>query len=401
MKNIDKNLPISSFTYSLPEARIAHFPLEKRDDSKLLVYEKGKISVQQFSQLADQIPGNSLLVLNKTRVIEARIHFQKESGAFIEIFCLEPWQKSQEASMQDQGKAVWKCLIGGASKWKHHQVLSKKLSQDTLLEARFVAKDEDAFLIEFSWNPSHIPFVNILHEAGSIPLPPYIKRKAEFLDEERYQTIFASAKGSVAAPTAALHFTPKVFHALNEKNIQSQYVTLHVGAGTFKPVKTETIADHSMHGEPFSVERKTIEALLNAEKIVTVGTTSLRTIESIYWLGLKLEQQLSIDELNQWECYELAEDFELISKEKSLKNILSWMDAQQTEHIYCRTSLIIIPGYEFQMVNGLVTNFHQPQSTLLLLVAAFIGDDWKQVYEYAMENDFRFLSYGDSSLLFR
>jgi S-adenosylmethionine:tRNA ribosyltransferase-isomerase len=401
MKNIDKNLPISSFTYSLPETRIAHFPLEKRDDSKFLVYEKGHIYEDRFSHLANRIPGNSLLVLNKTRVIEARIHFQKESGAIIEIFCLEPWQKSQEVAMQDQGKAVWKCLIGGASKWKHHQILSKKLSQDTLLEARFVAKDEDAFLIEFSWHPSYIPFVNILHEAGAIPLPPYIKRKAEFLDEERYQTIFASAKGSVAAPTAALHFTPEVFHSLKEKNIPSEYVTLHVGAGTFKPVKTETIAEHSMHGEPFSVERKTIEALLKADKIVAVGTTSLRTIESIYWLGLKLEHQLPINELSQWECYELAENFELISKEKSLKNILYRMDAQQTDHLYCRTSLIIIPGYEFQMVNGLVTNFHQPQSTLLLLVAAFIGDDWKKVYEYALKNDFRFLSYGDSSLLLR
>jgi S-adenosylmethionine:tRNA ribosyltransferase-isomerase len=401
MKKLNRNLPISSFNYDLPSARIAEFPLEKRDDSRLLIYKGGTIKEDLFFNLPGHIPSDSLIILNQTRVIEARIVFQKPSGAFIEIFCLEPYLQSMEQAMQQKEKTIWKCLIGGASKWKPHQLLIKNLEAGQSLQARFISKQEDCFLIEFEWQPAELSFAAVLHESGAIPLPPYIKRKAGSLDAERYQTIFAADKGSVAAPTASLHFTKEVFADLKEKNINCQYVTLHVGAGTFKPVKTATIAEHHMHGEPFSIEKKTIEALLHSNKIIAAGTTSLRTIESLYWFGMKIEYQKELTELEQWECYELADGYEMISKEKSFQNILKWMEDQQTDMFYARTSLVIIPGYEFQLAAGLITNFHQPQSTLLLLVAAFIGDNWKTVYEHAMNNDFRFLSYGDSSLLWR
>jgi len=394
---------IQDYTYSLPNERIAHHPLEKRDASKLLVYKSGRIEEDHFYHLAQQLPEGATLVLNNTRVIEARIFFTKSTGGVIEIFCLEPNRQSMELSLQQQGSAEWQCMIGGASKWKPGQVLQKELvieGERVMLEARYKGKLEDAFIIQFSWTPAAFHFVQVLHAAGDIPLPPYIKRSAELLDKERYQTIFAKEEGSVAAPTAALHFSKDVFQSLQKKNISANYVTLNVGAGTFKPVKTASIADHQMHSETFTVSRTTIEAILQATCVVAVGTTSLRTLESLHWLGVKLLKNVIEDEwvLAQWEVYNLEHT---IPYQESLGAILQWMKEQEVEELHCRTALLIVPGYQFKIPSAIITNFHQPQSTLLLLIAAFIGDDWKKVYQYALENDFRFLSYGDSSLLWR
>ena len=392
---------IEDFTYVLPAERIAHYPLPKRDDSKLLVYKSGKMEETRFSQLANQLPEGATLILNNTRVIEARIFFTKLTGGVIEIFCLEPLGRSMEESLQQEGSVEWKCFIGGASKWKPGQVLQKNLlidEEEVALEARYKGKVDDAFSIEFSWTPANLHFVQLLHAAGDIPLPPYIKRSAELTDKERYQTIFAKEEGSVAAPTAALHFTEPVFDSLKAKNIGLNHVTLNVGAGTFKPVKTASIADHAMHSENFMVNAETLEAILNANTLVAVGTTSLRTLESLHWLGVKLISQPTRPEweLAQWEVYQLEDS---ISYQKSLSAILQWMKENGVAELHCRTALLIVPGYRFKIPSAIITNFHQPQSTLLLLIAAFIGDDWKKVYQYAMDNGFRFLSYGDSSLL--
>lgn len=398
-----EDILIQDYTYPLPNDRIANHPIAKRDESKLLVYKSGRMEEDRFYHLPDHLPSGATLVLNNTRVIEARIFFTKASGGVIEIFCLEPAGQSMELALQQQGSVEWHCMIGGASKWKAGQVLVKDLvvgKKNVRLEARYKGKSEDAFRIELSWTPAGLAFVEVLHAAGDIPLPPYIKRSTDLLDKERYQTIFAKEEGSVAAPTAALHFTEAVFEGLRQKNISTAPVTLNVGAGTFKPVKSASIAGHHMHSETFSVPRSTIEAVLNASTIVAVGTTSLRTIESLHWLGVKfLQNQIGEEwELQQWEVYELDPS---ISYRESLGAILQWMEAKQVTELHCRTALLIVPGYRFQIPSAIVTNFHQPQSTLLLLVAAFVGEDWKKIYQYALENDYRFLSYGDSSLLWR
>ncbi|HVF81225.1 MAG TPA: S-adenosylmethionine:tRNA ribosyltransferase-isomerase, partial [Flavisolibacter sp.] len=331
------------------------------------------------------------------------ISFQKESGGLIEIFCLEPFEQSMEAALQQTEGTQWKCLVGGASKWKRGQVLKKPLTingEPGELCAFYRERLDDGFVIRFEWTPAELHFAAILHAAGAIPLPPYIKRRAETADAERYQTIFGRHNGSVAAPTAALHFTEDGFRQLEQKGIDTAFITLNVGAGTFKPVKTDTIAEHSMHGEDFTITKEVIEKIISRKKIIAVGTTSLRTIESIYWLGVKLLKGLLQKDwvLEQWEVYELDDG---ITYEESLKAIAGWMGENSIRELHCRTSLLIVPGYTFKIPCGLITNFHQPQSTLLLLVAAFIGNDWKKVYEHAMENDYRFLSYGDSSLLWR
>ncbi|MDQ3278906.1 MAG: S-adenosylmethionine:tRNA ribosyltransferase-isomerase [Bacteroidota bacterium] len=394
---------IQDYTYVLPDERIAHHPLPKRDHSKLLVYKSGRIEEDRFYHLPQHLPEGATLVLNNTRVIEARIFFTKATGGVIEIFCLEPAGQSMEISLQQQGSTEWACMIGGASKWKPGQVLTKELEIDgkkVVLEARYKGKVEDAFIIHFSWAPPELYFIQVLHAAGNIPLPPYIKRSAELVDKERYQTIFAQQEGSVAAPTAALHFTEEVFQSLQQKNIHPQYITLNVGAGTFKPVKTVSVADHAMHSETFSVKRKTLAAILKAQTVVAVGTTSLRTLESLHWMGVKLlTGRFNGDwTLSQWEAYELDNS---ISSGESIGAVLAWMNEKAVETLDCRTALLIVPGYTFKVPSAIVTNFHQPQSTLLLLIAAFIGEDWKKVYQYAMDNGFRFLSYGDSSLLWR
>ena len=394
---------IRDFDYHLPPDRVALFPLPDRDASRLLIYRNGTLKDDTFYHLPGYLPPGSTLVLNNTRVIEARIFFQKESGGTIEIFCLEPaGPVNLVQAMSATGSATWNCLIGGASKWKAGQLLRKVVFIDkepVTVTATYEARDADSFRIRFDWD-SEDPFAAVLHAAGAIPLPPYIKRKAVDTDAERYQTVFAEEKGSVAAPTAALHFTGRVFNALEEKNIETAYLTLHVGAGTFKPVKTENIREHSMHAESFAVRTATIRALLSAKRITAVGTTSLRALESLHWLGVKLIGDPDLEDLtlSQWEAYELDGR---CSFRESCQALLDHMGKRGREEIWCRTSLLIMPGYRFASAEAMVTNFHQPGSTLLLLVAAFIGQDWKKVYDHAMANGYRFLSYGDSSLLFR
>lgn len=397
-----KNIRIDEYNYELPHEKIAEHPLRQRDASRLLIWD-GTIKDEIFSHLPDFLPLSATLVLNNTKVIEARLFFQKETGAHIEVFCLEPWEPRDVAvSMaQTTGQVKWLCLIGGASKWKKGQVLHKKVlieGEEVTLSATYISKEVDSFIIEFDWS-SHHSFAEVLHHAGAIPLPPYIKRKAEEEDATRYQTIFAEHEGSVAAPTAALHFTEDVFRRLAEKNIYPHYVTLHVGAGTFKPVKAEVIGEHPMHAESFLVTAATLRDLIGAETIVAVGTTSLRTLESLHWLGIKLLQGNTDFTLEQWEAYDLEES--TVSYKESLQALLNHLEQSGEDTLHCRTSLIIVPGYRFKSTRALVTNFHQPHSTLLLLVAAFIGPEWKKVYEHALTHNYRFLSYGDSSLLWR
>ena len=406
-----RTLSIKDFTYSLPEERIAKYPLAERDASKLLIYKEGSISQDIYRKIADHIPSNALLVFNDTKVVEARLLFQKPTGGIIEIFCLEPHEQYPDitTAMLQYGKVLWHCLIGGASKWKHGQVLQKTIDHENrhlTLEATYISKEVDSFTIEISWNDSSLSFAEVLHIFGAMPLPPYIKRQVVQSDAERYQTVYAHHEGSVAAPTAGLHFTERVFKSFEEKNICKDFVTLHVGAGTFKPVKSETMQEHEMHAEHFRVSRSFIQNLIDHldKKIIAVGTTSLRTLESLYWLGRRssmLSRLQSGDQwsISQWEVYDQLETN--IPAAEALNNLIKWMDEKELDHLTAKTQIIIAPGYQFKMVNGLITNFHQPQSTLLLLVAAFIGKDWRNVYDYALENDFRFLSYGDGSLLWR
>lgn len=408
-----RTLSIKDFTYLLPEERIAKYPLAERDASKLLIYKEEKIEEDTYRNISDHIPSNSLLVFNDTKVVEARLLFQKPTGGVIEIFCLEPHERYSDitTAMLQHEKVLWHCLIGGASKWKHGQVLEKKInynSKDLVLNARYIEKMGDSFIVELSWNDPALSFAEVLHLFGAIPLPPYIKREAEISDAERYQTVYAHYEGSVAAPTAGLHFTETVFKKIKEKNIDKDFVTLHVGAGTFKPVKAEMMKYHEMHAEYFTVSRSTIQNMVDHldKNIIAVGTTSLRTLESLYWLGVKqsMDDRPQTTEITQWGVYDQKE--KKISAKEALENLINWMNEKDLDNLTAKTQIIIAPGYQFKIVNGLITNFHQPQSTLLLLVAAFIGKNpiaigWKEVYDYALENNFRFLSYGDGSLLWR
>lgn len=399
-----RTLSVKDFTYLLPDERIAEYPLPERDASKLLIYKEGIIDDDYYRNIADHLPPDSLLIFNDTRVIEARLFFQKPTGGIIEIFCLEPHEQYADitTAMLQKKTVLWKCLIGGASKWKHGQVLEKLIIQnrnETILKAKFIEKTTSSFTVEFSWTDPSSSFAEILHLAGAIPLPPYIKRNAEPKDVTRYQTIYANHEGSVAAPTAGLHFTQKVLESLQAKNIQKEFVTLHVGAGTFMPVKSDIMQNHEMHAEYFTVPKKTIEKLILSldKKIVTVGTTSLRTIESLYWLGVK---SLSGDPkfpnmISQWEVYDMQQN---IPAAEALASLIKQMEKYHVNQLTAKTQIIIVPGYHFSIVKGLVTNFHQPQSTLLLLVAAFIGNNWRKIYQYALDNNFRFLSYGDGNL---
>jgi len=399
-----KDLRIEDYTYSLPNDRIARYPLPQRDASRLLHYRNGEIKEDIYRNLAEHLPANTLLVFNETKVVHARLVFEKSTGGVIEVFCLEPHEQYPDiqTAMLEKGKVWWKCMIGGASKWKQGMVLSKSYQAFTL-SASIVERNTDSFTLELSWNDESRSFAEVLQTAGKVPLPPYLRREAETGDDERYQTIFARAEGSVAAPTAGLHFTPEVMQALSEKNIALDFVTLHVGAATFKPVKAEKMEDHEMHAEWIDVPVALIQRVLTAldDGIVAVGTTSLRTVESLYWLGVKLIQHTVPDfsgiALTQWEPYELAA--KNIPPKNALQALADWMLQNNVARLVTRTQILIGPGYEFKIVKGLITNFHQPQSTLLLLVAALIGEDWKRVYNYALENNFRFLSYGDGSLL--
>jgi S-adenosylmethionine:tRNA ribosyltransferase-isomerase len=408
-----QTIAIADYTYHLPEDSIAAYPLAERDASKLLVYHNGSIEEDTYKNIANHIPENSLLVFNNTKVVEARLLFQKPTGGMIEIFCLEPHEQYADitAAMLQTGKVYWHCLVGGASKWKPGQLLEKTIhhSNETIqLKASYIEKLPGSFIIELSWSLVALSFAEVLHIAGAIPLPPYIKRKVEEADKERYQTVYATADGSVAAPTAGLHFTEHIFKSFHKKNIQKEFVTLHVGAGTFKPVKSETMQEHEMHAEWIDVSKSTIERVINNldGNIIAVGTTSLRTLESLYWLGVK---QLLMDSsqtdshhsifLSQWEAYQLAD--KNFSAKDALSRLLQWMTDHKIERLVTKTQILIAPGYQYKIVKGLVTNFHQPQSTLLLLVAALVGDDWRKIYDYALQNNFRFLSYGDGSLLWR
>lgn len=400
-----QDLSVNDFTYQLPEDRIAKFPLPERDASKLLIYHDGEISQDIYKNLHRWLPSHSLLIFNDTKVIEARLLFQKTTGGIIEVFCLEPHEKYPDitSAMMEHDAVLWQCLIGHASKWKHGQVLEKKIKtaeREIVLHAKYIEKKIDCFVIEFSWSEPKLSFAEILHLAGAIPLPPYIKRDAQQLDVERYQTIYAHHEGSVAAPTAGLHFTDDLLKNLSNKHIQTDFVTLHVGAGTFKPVKTPTLQGHQMHAEFMNVSRSTIHNIIRNldSNIIPVGTTSLRTIESLYWLGAKLTStDKNVLAIEQWEPYEQAD--QNISPKQALEKILEFMDVKNMQQLMARTNIIIIPSYRLKIANALITNFHQPQSTLLLLVAALVGNDWKKIYQYALNNNFRFLSYGDGCLL--
>lgn len=405
-----KNIAIANYTYILPDEKIAAFPLANRDASKLMVYKEGIIQEDSYQNIAAYLPKNSLLIFNNTKVIPARVLFQKPTGGIIEIFCLEPYEATKDYSsvMNKQEKVRWKCMIGGAGKWKEG-LLVKKFSDGhsaTTLKVSLLEKLPDAYIVEFGWQPAHLSFAEMIVQMGDIPLPPYIKRKPEEADKERYQTIYAAYDGSVAAPTAGLHFTEQVFASLKAKNIAIDFVTLHVGAGTFKPVKAAIMQYHEMHTEWMDITTETIQHIVANinNNITAVGTTSLRTIESLYWMGVKTilfpESSLEALTIQQWDVYEEPLASIQFSATNSLLSLLHWMDKNNCESIVAKTQILIAPGYHFMIVKAIITNFHQPQSTLLLLVAAAIGEGWRKIYDYALENNFRFLSYGDGSLLF-
>jgi len=406
-----KDICIADYTYNLPEKNIAAFPLSNRDASKLLVYKNNCIKEDTYKNIADFVPAKSLLIFNDTKVIPARILFQKPSGGIIEIFCLEPYETIREYSfiMSKKGIVKWKCMIGGAGKWKEGSLTKTFTDQSkntVKLEASLIEKLSDAYVVAFEWLPAQLSFAEVLAQMGNIPLPPYIKRKPLDEDKERYQTIYATYDGSVAAPTAGLHFTDAIFSSFKTKNITTDFITLHVGAGTFKPVKATTMEQHEMHAEWLDVTTETIKKLIeNLDNSITaVGTTSVRTIESLYWMGVKtiLFPNSNIEGLtiHQWDVYEEPLVSVKFSAVEVLLSLVNWMDRNNLKNIFSNTQILIAPGYHFKIINAIITNFHQPQSTLLLLVAAAIGDSWRANYQYALENNFRFLSYGDGSLLF-
>ncbi|MBL7702328.1 MAG: S-adenosylmethionine:tRNA ribosyltransferase-isomerase [Ferruginibacter sp.] len=398
-----KKISILDYTYDLPAERIALYPMTERDSSKLLTYQNGSIKEDVYKNIADHLPVESLLIFNNTKVIKARIRFQKSSGGIIEIFLLEPFQADYTSTLSATKKATWKCMIGGVSKWKE-EILSLGFKVWGFeLRAKLVEKLSDAYIVQFNWD-ADLSFAEVLEKAGDIPLPPYIKRKTKEEDSSRYQTIYAKDEGSVAAPTAGLHFTPLIFTKLADKTIQTDFVTLHVGAGTFKPVKAAAMEDHEMHAEWIDVCATMIENLIARlnKTIVAVGTTSLRTLESLYWMGVKANSNQAIEQLNisQWEVYEAPLAATELSAKEALSSLLAWLKKNNRQRLFTQSQILIAPGYHFRIAKAIVTNFHQPQSTLLLLVAAAIGQEWKEIYKHAMENDFRFLSYGDGSLLF-
>lgn len=398
-------ISILDFTYDLPDEKIAMQPTNQRDSSRLLYYSAGDFSTEAFSDLDQFLPAGSQLVFNNSKVINARINFYKPSGIRIEIFCLEPAGPLKDYStvMSKIDTVQWKCFVGGAAKWKE-TFLEKTLKinqREIVLKAKQISKEGDAFIIEFSWQTPGISFAEIINEAGIIPLPPYIKRDTASQDKERYQTVFAEAEGSVAAPTAGLHFCDAVFEKLRLKKISSTFVTLHVGAGTFKPVKALTMEGHEMHSEYIDVPKDAIQKLIDEPLVIAVGTTSLRTIETLYWLGVKAlafpgSKDLFLD---QWEIYDGLGEVRSVPARLALEALLSWLTRNGQQRLFTKTQLLIVPGYKFRIAKMLITNFHQPRSTLLLLVAAAIGEDWKKVYNYALKEGFRFLSYGDSNLI--
>lgn len=400
-----KHIRIAEYNYPLPDERIARFPLEKRDESKLLLYRNREISESRFKHLPDYLPENSLIVFNNTRVIQARLLFNKSTGARIEIFCLEPITPHDYALVfQQTERCSWLCLVGNAKKWKEGVLEKELIAEEKKVVLRAQKKESygESHLIEFSWNNPELTFAELLDAAGILPIPPYLNRETEEKDLQTYQTVYSKIKGSVAAPTAGLHFTDEVLNELDKKGFLREEVTLHVGAGTFKPVKSETIEAHEMHTEFISVNRSSIEHIkAKLGSIIAVGTTSVRTLESLYYIGVILSKnpEATGDELvvNQWMPYDDANN--QLSADKALQLILDYLDRHKADKLLTATRIIIAPGYEFKLVRGIITNFHQPQSTLLLLISAFVKGNWQSIYDYALEHDFRFLSYGDSSLL--
>ena len=409
---------IDEYDYLLPDERIAKYPLKKRDSSKLLVYKNDTISTHTFADIARFLPENSLLIYNNTRVIQARLEFFKTTGARIEVFCLEPATPADYAqSLSSNECCTWKCMVGNLKKWKEGALTKKVNINGRLIEfhAELIESNGNTHTIQFTWNNKEILFADILENAGELPIPPYLHRKTEESDLTNYQTVYSKIKGSVAAPTAGLHFTEDVFDSLKTKHIQTAEVTLHVGAGTFQPVKTRDVAEHEMHTEVIEIHKNTIELLLsNIGNIIAVGTTSVRTLESLYYIGLQLEKsepnpqhlsqgreeqenRINILHVSQWAPYEANKT---ITTEVALNNILNYLNKENRTALHAETQIMIKPGYQFKIVKGIITNFHQPKSTLLLLVSAFVNGKWKKIYDFAYKNDYRFLSYGDSSLLF-
>lgn len=406
MKKCDaQSLKISDYNYVLPENKIAKYPLSDRSSSKLLCYD-GSITTKTFDDIVTLIPENSLMILNNTRVIHARLFFRKPTGAIVEVFCLSPNSPiDYQLNFQQTETVVWNCMIGNSKRWKDGG-LSLEIrigDDDVVLTANKVSRLKGDTQVKFSWNNNKYTFSDLLEGAGKLPIPPYLNRDSETIDDEGYQTVYSSIEGSVAAPTAGLHFTPEVLSLLNSNNIKTNYATLHVGSGTFKPVKSEFMEGHEMHSEFISISRSVVEEIIyNIDNIVVVGTTSMRTIESLYYIGKQILLNPDIHytrfHVSQWEPYD---EVDSINPKLALEAIVNYLDKYNESSLYAETEIIIVPGYEFHYAKGIVTNFHQPESTLLLLIAAFIGSDWREVYNYAMKNDYKFLSYGDSSILWR
>jgi S-adenosylmethionine:tRNA ribosyltransferase-isomerase len=407
-----QDIKLSDYTYNLPDERIAKFPLSKRDESKLLVYQQGKITHSVFKNITDYLPKNSLLVFNNTKVIPARIHFQKSTGAIIQIFLLHPVLPTPviNLAMDVRDSCVWECMIGNRKRWKKGDVLTQIITvEGQEIEVNAEIENEEKNHVKLSWKNLDLTedfgdktknrkFVDLIQTLGTIPLPPYLNRETEASDSETYQTVYSEKKGAVAAPTAGLHFTQEVLQTLEKQGIKQNFLTLHVGAGTFQPIKVENIIEHKMHNEQVVFTKKNIENLLaNLGNIIPVGTTSMRTLESIYWFGVKFlkgdDSPLLIEKLYPYQHEQLP------SVEESLKAILMEMEEKNIEEITAETEIFIFPSYQFKVCKGIITNYHQPESTLILLIAALIGEDWRRVYEEAMTKDYRFLSYGDSSLL--
>lgn len=391
------DIKIADFNYDLPDERIAKYPLEQRDASKLLIYKDGEVRENIFRNLSSELPENSLMVFNDTKVVPARLHFHRSSGAHIEVFCLQPVDPCEyNVSFSSTTECIWKCVIGNSKRWKG-DVLECDLP-GTTLRAELVSLDGPVGNVKFSWDGG-ANFSQILEQCGQVPIPPYLNRDTEAIDVERYQTTYAHIKGSVAAPTAGLHFTEETLKDIAAKSIDIENVCLHVGAGTFLPVKSADVASHPMHREPFVVSRSLIVKLIeNSGKIIAVGTTSVRTLESLYYIGVKCIESGQISDVAQWEPYEREYTY---STRESLEAIIEYLDRNGLDNLMVGTRIIIVPGFRFRLVDVMVTNFHQPQSTLLLLISAFVSGDWHRIYDYALGNGFRFLSYGDSSLLFK
>jgi len=397
-----RNISIADYDYPLPDERIAKFPLAERDQSKLLVYRGGEIAESQFFHLPELLPEGTMLLFNNTKVIHARLFFRKPTGSVIEIFCLEPHAMAISQAFEQRQQCTWLCYIGNNKKWKEGPLVRQFKIQDSEFSIEATRREAvgEAWLVDFRWTGG-ISFAELIDNVGVIPLPPYLHREAEESDNTRYQTVYAHYEGSVAAPTAGLHFTDRLLNELRAKGFKTEYITLHVGAGTFKPVSTDTIGEHEMHVEKVQISRTNIVNIINqiGRPIIPVGTTTVRTLESVYWFGVKLHNNPDTEAMHvlQWDPYELEELG--ISATQSFGKVLEWMDRKGIEHLDGDTQLLIAPGYKYRVINGLITNFHQPKSTLLLLVSALIGDDWHRCYRYALDHGFRFLSYGDRCLL--